>query len=100
MVEVVWVSQRLQFILIEVKLREIELISRNTGFFELFASPRQLIFEAPSQMFPDGAVQLPVQSTGERYIWSESESVFIDVVVETGKGLRLLDWHRNIVWGL
>jgi hypothetical protein len=39
MVEVVWVSQHLQFDLIELKPREIEVTSRNTGLFELFASP-------------------------------------------------------------
>jgi hypothetical protein len=60
---------------------------------------RQLIFEASSPMFPDGAVQLPVQSTGGRCIWNENEFVFIDIIVETRKGLRLLNWHKSTVCG-
>jgi hypothetical protein len=47
-----------------------------------------------------GAVQLPVQSAGKRCVRNENEVVSLDVVIESRKGLRLLNWHSIILLGL
>ena len=45
-------------------------------------------------------VQLPVQSAGKRCVRNENEVVSLDVVIESRKGLRLLNWHSIILLGL
>jgi hypothetical protein len=47
-----------------------------------------------------GAVQLPVQRAGKRCVRNENEVVSLDVVIESRKGLRLLNWHSTILLGL